>query len=176
MTKSEESGWDFTLLVFGTLLCIGVFQSICWLNACWRQRAAEQRNHTTEAQVQTEQDEQQPPAQQRRETNDGLEARIAQYKQFIKSGNEAMDRVRQEKMMLEERCRTLEAEIQVRDERQDRTDERLGEQQRMIAQLEQDLASVSQQAAYLRNHLGGLPQCSPQEPAGNTIWIPSVQH
>ena len=48
----EETGWDFTLLVFGTLLCIGVFQIICWLNACWRQRAAAHNNQTTEAQVQ----------------------------------------------------------------------------------------------------------------------------
>ena len=59
------------------------------------------QQHTTTRQqkhkCKTEHDEQQPPAPQRRETNDRLEARIAQYKQFIKSGNEAMDRVRQEK-------------------------------------------------------------------------------
>ena len=81
-------------------------------------------------------------------------------------------------MMLEERCSALEAEIQVRDERQDRTDERLDEQQRIIAQLEQDLAEVSQQAAYLRNHLGGLPQTvfTTRNRQENIIWIPSVQH
>ena len=69
-----------------------------------------------------------------------------------------MDRVRRENERLEERCKELEAEIQVRDERQDKTDERLDEQQRVIAQLEQDLASVAQQAAYLSNRIGGLPR------------------
>ena len=163
--EDDETGWDLTLLVIGTLLCIGAFQVVGWLIACWRQRA-QRNNPTVEAQSQTDQDEQQQqPAPQRRETSDRLEARITQYKDFIRRGNETMDRVRKENERLEDqckeleaRCRELEIEIQARDVRQNLTDERLDEQQRMITQLERDLANIAQQAAYLNNHLGGIPQ------------------
>ncbi|CAK9061487.1 unnamed protein product [Durusdinium trenchii] len=163
--EDDETGWDLTLLVIGTLLCIGAFQVVGWLIACWRQRT-QPHNPTAEAQSQTEQEEQhQQPAPQRRETSDRLEARITQYKDFIKRGNETMDRVRKENERLEDqckeleaRCRELEIEVQARDVRQNLTDERLDEQQRMITQLERDLADIAQQAAYLNNHLGGIPQ------------------
>lgn len=72
-----ETDWDFTLLLIGTLLCIGAFQVVGWLNACWRQRA-EQHSPTIETQIQTEQEEQQQQEPQRRETNDRLETRITQ--------------------------------------------------------------------------------------------------
>lgn len=66
--------------------------------------------------------------------------------------------VRGENERLENRCIEFEDKIRVRDERQDQTDERLDERQRMITQLEQDPANVAQQAAYLSNHIGGLPK------------------
>lgn len=110
--------------------------------------------------MQTEPDKQQQKQaqpQRRGETTNRFEARISQYKDFIKRRNEAMERVRKDNKRFEERCKELEEEIRAKDIRQNQTDERLDEQQRLFRQLEQDLAEVTQQTAYLTDHIGGIP-------------------
>ena len=164
MAQDEEQspavGWDFALLVMVTLLCIGLFQIIGWLQACWRQRR-DLPPLTVEAETKTEDVPPQlaaPATPRRQESADRYEARIAQYKEFIKRGNEAMDQVRYEKELLETRCQQLSEEIELREHRDDFVEERMDEQQRMIRELETMLGEVSQQTAFIQNHIGGIPQ------------------
>eukprot|EP00913_Durusdinium_trenchii_P001396 g1291.t1 len=113
-----------------------------------RKEEEEDEEMMEESGVQTEEAPRAPPRVEDKTTK--LEAKIEQYRDFIRRGN----LVNQD---LRSTIDDLRTEIEERQMRQDRTDQELGRHQRMIAEIERELQEVRRQAEAARSNLAGIP-------------------
>ena len=158
-SNDEDSGWDWPLLIFTLLVGLSVLQVVSWVQRCCNRQVPRQRGEARkeeeedeemmeESGVQTEEAPRAPPRVEDKTTK--LEAKIEQYRDFIRRGN----LVNQD---LRSTIDDLRTEIEERQMRQDRTDQELGRHQRMIAEIERELQEVRRQAEAARSNLAGIP-------------------
>ena len=149
-STDKDTDTDWMLIAITLLVGIGLVQLINWLQGCWQQRHNRGRRQGVgeERAMQTEAE---PPQVQRQERTEQLEAKIEQYKEYIRRGN----MVNQD---LRKTITDLREEIEQRQWRQEKTDHELDRHQQMIEEISEELREVRIQAAAARGSLAGIPR------------------
>ena len=175
-SNDEDSGWDWPLLIFTLLVGLSVLQVVSWVQRCCNRQVPRQRGEASrededdeetmeEIGVQTEEAPRNPPRVEDKTTK--LEAKIEQYRDFIRRGNMVNRDLRST-------IEDLRTEIEERQMRQDRTDQELDRHQRMIAEIERELQEVRRQAEAARSNLAGVPSRVFITPRQFDMWTTAV--